>query len=86
MLAEITYAWLFVYLAQLGFKDLSRSKFERIFEHAGLGIFLAFSMLDDATIDRPVRTADIASVETRLQQHGLLSGTLAETVQKVSEL
>ncbi len=84
-MAEITYKWLFAYLEALGFEDSSQSDFERVFEHSELGILLAFSMLDDVALDRPVRDADITSVEFQLQQHGLLSGALTVAAQRLSE-
>jgi len=84
-LAEITYESLFEYLERIGFEDTSRSDFERTFEHSEFGILLAFSMLDNAAVDRPVRDADITSVEFQLQQHGLLSGRLADTARRLSE-
>jgi hypothetical protein len=43
-------------------------------------------MLDDTTVDRPVRDADITSVEFHLQQQGLLSGALTDAAQRYSEL
>ena len=84
-MAQITYKWLFAYLEGLGFEDSSRSDVERVFEHSGLGVLLAFSMLDDAAVDRPVRDADVISVEFRLQQQGLLSGALTDATQRLSE-
>jgi hypothetical protein len=84
--AKVTYEWLFTYLQQLGFEDSSPSEFERVFEHSGRGILFAFSMLDDPSVDRPTRDADITSVEFRLQQEGLLSGTLADASPRLSEL
>ena len=74
----ITYAWLFAYLRELGFTDLSPSKFERVFEHRELGLLLAVSMQDDASEDRVARDADILSSQFQLQQHGLLKGELFE--------
>jgi hypothetical protein len=85
-LAHVTYEWLFTYLERLGFEDSSQSDFERVFEHSELGIILAFSMLDDVAVDRPVRDADVTSVEFRLQQEGLLSGPLADVSPRLSEL
>ncbi len=85
-MAQITYKWLFAYLERLGFEDSSRSEFERVFEHSELRILLAFSMLDDAAVDRPVRDADATSVEFRLNQEGLLSGALTDTVPQLREL
>ena len=43
-------------------------------------------MLDDSSVDRPARDADITSVEFRLQQEGLLSGTLVDASERLSEL
>jgi hypothetical protein len=85
-LAQITYEWLFAYLQRLGFEDSSQSKFERVFKHSKHGALLAFSMLDDASVDRPVRDADITSVEFHLQQEGLLTGALADLPARVGEL
>ena len=84
-MAQITYEWLFAYLERLGFEESSQSDFERVFEHSVHGTLLAFSMLDDAAVDRPVRDADITSVEFRLQQEGLLSGSLADLRARISE-
>ena len=84
-MAEITYESLFEYLQRIGLEDTSRSDFERTFEHSEFGILLAFSMLDNTAVDRPVRDADITSVEFQLQQHGLLSGALARAAQRLSE-
>ncbi len=84
-MAQITYEWLFAYLERLGFEDSSRSDSERVFEHSELGILLAFTMLDDATVDRPVRDADITSAEFHLQQQGLLSRPLTDAVHRFSE-
>ncbi len=85
-MTQITYEWLFAYLGRLGFEDSSRSDFERVFEHSELGILFAFSMLDEAAVDRPVRDADVTSVEFRLQQEGLLSGALTDATARLSEL
>ncbi len=85
-MSQITYQWLFAYLERLGFEDSSQTDFERVFEHSELGILLAFSMLDDISLDRPVRDADILSAEFRLQQAGLLSGPLTDTALRLSEL
>ena len=84
MLSQCTYQWLFAYLEHLGFEDSSQSKFEKIFEHSKLGILLAFSMQDDPAMDRPVRDADVTSVEFHLQQHGLLSGELMDASSRFS--
>ena len=81
---QFTYEWLFAYLKHLGFEDASPSGIEKIFEHAESGILLAFSMLDDPAVNRPVRDADVTSVEFRLQQHGLLSGALADAATRFS--
>ena len=78
MLSQFTYEWLFAYLEHLGFEESSQSELERIFEHSEHGILLAFSMLDDPAVDRPVRDADVTSVEFHLQRHGLLSGALVD--------
>lgn len=85
-MAKITYERLFTFLEQLGFEDSSPSELERLFEHPGHGTLFAFSMLDDSSVDRTVRDADITSVEFRLQQEGLLSGTLANASPRLSEL
>ena len=76
-MSRITYEWLLSYLMQLGFEDSSPSDSERVFEHPAHGTLFAFSMMGNASVDREVRDADIRSVEFRLQQEGLLSGTLA---------
>lgn len=80
-MSSLTYRRLFNHLEQLGFEDVSPSTFERAFQHPTREILLAFSMLDDASEDRPVRAADLLSVETRLQHQGLLSGRLADAAQ-----
>jgi len=85
-LAQITYELLFAYLERLGFEDTSQSKFDRVFEHSENGTLLAFSMLDDASVDRPVRDADLTSAEFHLQQDGLLAGSLADLPSRVGEL
>lgn len=85
-MAQITYEWLFAYLKRLGFEDTSQSEFDRVFKHSEHGTLLAFSMLDDASIDRPARDADITSVEFHLQQDGLLAGSLADLPARVGEL
>lgn len=85
-MAQITYEWLFGYLRRLGFEETSQSDFERVFEHSERGTLLAFSMLDDAAEDRPVRGADISSVEFRLHQEGVLSGRLADVPARLSEI
>ena len=77
-MSRITYQSLFAYLQNLGFDDISPSKFERVFEHRELGILLAVSMLDDPTEDRVARDADILSAQFQLQQHGLLEGKLVD--------
>lgn len=84
-MVKITYERLFTYLKEIGFEDSSPSEFERVFEHSGHGILFAFSMLDDGSVDRPVRAVDITSVEFRLQQEGLLSGPLAAADLRPSE-
>lgn len=85
-MAQITYERLFAYLMRLGFEDTSQSEFDRVFKHSEHGTLLAFSMLDDASVDRPVRDADITSVEFRLQQEGMLAGSLADLPAHVGEL
>lgn len=77
-MSRITYESLFAYLRNLGFTDISNSKFERAFEHPEHGIVLAVSMLDDASEDRVAREADVLSAQFQLQQHGLLEGDLRE--------
>lgn len=84
-MAEITYERLFTYLEQLGFEDASPSEFERVFENSQRGILFAFSMLDDATVERPARDADVTSVEFRLQQEGLLAGAITEASRRLRE-
>lgn len=75
-MAQLSYTELFDYLQELGFEDHSPYPHERVFEHKQRGMLLAFSMLDDPATDRTVRPADITSVEFRLQQEGLLMGSL----------
>ena len=84
-MSQITYEELFVFLKQLGFQDKSRSKFERVSEHTGHGVLLAFSMLDDANTERPVRAADLTTVEFQLRQHDLLDGELQLAIERVRE-
>ncbi len=72
-----TYGQLFEYLEGQGFRDVSRSAIEKVFEHQSLGILFAFSMIDQATNNSVVREADALSVEFQLQQRGLLDGRLA---------
>jgi hypothetical protein len=72
-------------IERVGFKDTSHSKFDRVFTHSQHGTLLAFSMLDDAATARPVRDADITSVEFHLQQDGLLTGKLADLPARVGE-
>ncbi|MCA9193836.1 MAG: hypothetical protein KDB03_18820 [Planctomycetales bacterium] len=74
----ITYQSLFAYLRNLGFSDISKSNYERVFEHRELGILLAVSMLDNPSEDRVARDADILSAQFQLQQHGLLEGKLVD--------
>ena len=74
----ITYQSLFAYLRNLGFSDISKSNYERVFEHRELGILLAISMLDNPSEDRVARDADILSAQFQLQQHGLLEGKLVD--------
>ncbi len=80
-----TYRQLFAYLEEQGFREVSRSTLERIFEHQSLEILFAFSMMDQATEDRVVREADALSVEFQLQHRGLLDGRLA-IVRSVDEV
>jgi hypothetical protein len=83
-LAQISYAELFEYLRELGFEDRSPYPLQRVFEHKQRGMVLAFSMLDDPATERPVRPADITSVEFRLQQEGLLIGSLKASTHRHS--
>lgn len=78
---ELTYEVLFDFLQRIGFEDKSSSTFERVFEHAG--ILLAFSMMDDESVARPVRGADLTSVEVQLQHHGLLTDSVADAVREL---
>ncbi len=80
---ELTYEVLFDFLQRIGFEDKSSSTFERVFEHAGMEILLAFSMVDNESVDRPVRGADLTSVEVQLQHHGLLTDTVAGAVREL---
>lgn len=79
-MANITYESLFAFLQNLGFKDISPSELERVFEHSSTEALLAFSMLNTASEDREVRDADILSAQLQLSQHGLLEGDLREVV------
>lgn len=80
----MTYEMLFAYLTQVGFHDHAPTELEHVFEQSGLGILLAFTLAGDAAIDGPVRGADVTSIEFRLQQHGLLTGPLADAVRQAS--
>jgi hypothetical protein len=72
-----TYAELFAFLvADLGFRDVSTNKFERVFEHTDSSTVLLFSMMDDADEQRPVRTADLLSAQVHLEGKGLVSSAL----------
>lgn len=83
MADEVSYADLFAFLQRIGFVDSSRSDFERIFEYPKSGIVLAFAMVADSSMARPVRSADLVSAEFRLQQHGLLDGKIVNAIQQV---
>jgi hypothetical protein len=76
-MAAITYRELFAYLGGLGFAESRRMDSDRVWEHSASGIVLFFSL--DA-LDNAVRGADLLSVETRLQHHGLLDGLLQNAV------
>jgi len=78
----MSYEMLFAYLTQVGFDDHAPTESEYVFEHSKLGILLAFTLSGDGVIDGPVRGADVTSVEFRLQQHGLLTGPLADAVRE----
>ncbi len=78
-----TYEMLFAYLTHVGFHGTAPTESERVFEHSKLGILLAFTLAGDAVIDGPVRSEDVMSVEFRLQQHGVLTGTLADAVRQL---
>lgn len=80
---EPTYEVLFDFLQRLGFEDKSSSTFERVFEHAEMEILLVFSMMDNESVDRPVRGADLTSVEVQLQHHGLLTDSIANAVREL---
>ena len=80
MADEFTYDELFAFLREIGFLDSSSSDFERVFEHPGSGIILAFAMLGDPSTDRPVRSADVLSAEFHLQQRGLLVGRIQDAI------
>lgn len=77
-MAPITYRELFAYLDALGFTESQRSKSGTVWEHSSSGIMLIFSQISP---DDDVRGADLLSVETRLQHHGLLGGLLQNAVQ-----
>jgi hypothetical protein len=80
----MTYEMLFAYLTHVGFHDRAPTELEHVFEHSELGILLALTLSGNAAIDGPVRGADVTSVEFRLQQHGLLTGPLADAVGQAS--
>lgn len=77
-MATITYRELFAYLAGLGFAELPRPPSGSVWNHSPSGIVLLFSHVAP---DETVRGADLLSVETRLQHHGLLDGSLQNAVQ-----
>jgi hypothetical protein len=77
-MAVITYRELFAYLGGLGFAESRQTDSDRAWEHSARGIILIFSR---AALDDAVRGADLLSVETRLQHHGLLDGRLQNAIQ-----
>ena len=81
----LTYRWLFGYLERLGFEDASPSESARVFKHPQQGTLLAFSMADDASVDRPLSDADRLSVEVHLHHDGLLAADLAELWPQIGE-
>jgi hypothetical protein len=70
---EPLYDHLFSFLKSIDFEDNSPSDFERVFARKDMDIILAFSMLDDASTTRKVRSADLLSTETRLVHHGIIA-------------
>lgn len=83
---QITYEQLFEFLIQLEFVDTSCSRTERTFEHSESGVLLAFLMPNDLTVACTVRGADILSVEFRLQQAELLTGSLQSELSRLDAL
>lgn len=77
-MSELTYSSLFRYLEGLGFVDRSRSPLERVFDHPEYEVLLAFSMMGDPNPERPVRGADLLTVNMQLQQRGLLSEPVSD--------
>jgi hypothetical protein len=77
-MATITYRELFTFLAGLGFSELDRLPSGNVWNHSPSGIMLLFSQVAP---NETVRGADLLSVETRLQHHGLLAGSLQNAVQ-----
>lgn len=85
-MSQLTYSWLFIYLERLGFQDKSPSDFERVFEHPEQGTLFAFTLQGDDSLDRPLRGADLTSVQFRLEQLGLLTGSLADLADRSSQV
>lgn len=77
-----TYLRLFQFLLDLGFEDCSNSKIERVFEHPTTETLVAFSMMDEAGEDGPIRGSDFTSVEVRLVESGLLGGSLNDAIRE----
>ena len=74
---EITYGELFAYLGRLGFAETLRTELDKVLEHKAQGIVLVFS---PAESDDSVCGADLLSVETRLQHHGILVGPIQAAI------
>ena len=58
---------------------------ERVFEHAATETLVAFSMMGMDGEDAPIRGSDFTSVETRLDQCGLIDGSLADAIREFWE-
>jgi hypothetical protein len=71
-----TYAQLFAFLQDLGFRAEASDQYERVFLHEPTETVLLFSLLDDPSTDRPVTEADFTSVETHLRGRELIAEPL----------
>jgi hypothetical protein len=73
----ITYGELLSYLRRLGFHEAGRAGLDAVWQHSASGIVV---VLSPAESNEPVRGADLLSVETRLQHHDLLDGSIQRAI------
>lgn len=79
---KLTHLVLFGFLENLGFEDIS-SQSELAFVHRPTGTLLLFSSIDRTS---ELSNADLHSVETRLQQNGLIDQPLWQLLEQSTDV